>query len=314
MEYFLLKPNGELTGTFSIEQVRAMLSTDFIGWDTRYWHEGMTEWRPVDRIEESLKFQPPVPAPSQTVPPQKLAAVLRAVRPPAPRLEASKVPDVRLKPAETRPDVPPAIRSTPPTPSSPPATPTPRLAAEIPPREAPVASPPVREFRSKAARVAERLLCAVFGAAIALAIVYADSAERFIVNALSSKITLSDGNTYVLLDPSAIKTFEQDIQDAPEVEALKNRIGQTTNPVILERLDIEEEKESARHTEEVKQRYIQNGSAELIDPGTYLILAYYDDRGEPTTRRNGDSIWIAIRYKDRTVYAFKKLDSAQNAR
>src|ERR1700733_312339 len=90
MEYFLIKPNGEQTGTYSIEQVKTMLAAGYIGKDTRYWHEGITEWLPVSRIDESLKFVPPEPEASTTIPPQKVAAVLKAIPPPATKLEPSK--------------------------------------------------------------------------------------------------------------------------------------------------------------------------------------------------------------------------------
>ena len=59
MEYFILKPDGEQTGTFSIDQIRAMLNSGHIGPDTRYWHEGISDWQPIDRIEESVNFPEP---------------------------------------------------------------------------------------------------------------------------------------------------------------------------------------------------------------------------------------------------------------
>jgi hypothetical protein len=84
VEYFLLKANGEQTGTYSVDQVKAMLASGYIEQNTLYWKEGMTGWRSVTRIDEpidpseiltttpetirTVKIPKPPPAPSKPLP------------------------------------------------------------------------------------------------------------------------------------------------------------------------------------------------------------------------------------------------------
>ena len=304
MEYFLIKPNGEQTGTFSIDQVKAMLAAGYIDQDARYWHEGITDWQPIDRIDESLQFEPPPAPPSKTVPPEKLAAVLKAVPPPSTKLEKSKIPGTKPKQPENTPSVPAAInRELEPGETD--------LAPETVPAAAPDSTiPPIRESRSRIPRLLERALFMVLGAVIAVAVLRGDAVVNYVSDLLASKIVLTDASTFVLLDPSSIKAFSDSMQDSTMIKTLKDQIAQTNDPVAIQRLNIGIETENARHAEEIRQQFLRANSAQFIDPGTYRILAYYDAQGAPITPRNGQPAWVAITYKDHTVYAFKAGDSA----
>jgi len=304
MEYFLIKPNGEQTGTYSIEQVRAMLAAGYIDNDTRYWHEGIDGWQPIDRIEESLQFEPPPPPPSKTVPPQKLAAVLKAVPPPATKLE--KPAGLESKPRKAAgPTIPTATR------------PVAALAdEELPAREEstldpPVASQPLPAPSPKSSSLVERILYFALGALLMLAVLRGPAAVHYISDKLADKITLTDTSNFVLLDAATIKPFTRDMQpSSPTIESLRAQIAQTTDPVALDRLKIGMENEISRHEDEVCQQYLRANSAQAIDPGTYRVLAYYDDQGEVTTPRKDQVVWVAISYREHTVYALKPVDSA----
>jgi hypothetical protein len=301
MEYFLIKPNGETTGTYSIEQVRAMLAAGYIGQDTRYWHEGITGWQPIDRIEESLQFEPPPPPPSKTVPPQKLAAVLKAVPPPATKLEKPKEPETPRKVGG--PSIPAATRV--PSPLVEEAIPS----GEVPAREASAVVPPSRKLPSKSPRLLERLLFSTLGALLMLAVLRGPAAVRYISDQLTDKIILTDTSNFVLLDPATIKPFTQDMHSSPVIEALQSQITQTTDPVALARLKINVDTEISHHTDETREQYLRAHSALNIDAGTYRILAYYDDKGGGFKPRKGQAAWVAIHYRDQTVYAFRPATS-----
>ncbi len=310
MEYFLIKPNGEQTGTYSIEQVRAMLAADYIDKDTRYWHEGITEWQSVSRIEESLKFVPPEPEPAKTIPPQRVAAALKAIPPPATKIETSKkskgkqrkpggpsLPAASTSPAATRSESPPIDEEVPPDEVTTPEVPVAAHAAPAPP--------------SKIPRLVERLLCAALGAVVMFAVLRGPAIVSYISDQLADKIILTDTNNFVLLDAATIKSFAQDMQSSPMVESLKNQIAQTTDPVALERLKIGMDNENSRHGDEVQQQYLRANNALKVDPGTYRILAYYDDQGVLTQPRKNQAVWVAIPYRDQTVYALRPADTAQ---
>ena len=310
MEYFLIKPDGETTGTFSIEQIRAMVDSGFIGHDTRYWHEGITGWQPIDRIEESLQFEPPAPAPAKTVAPQKVAALLRAVPPPSTKLEkvekkASSLLAIPSTPAvpgdvrpEARPYIPPAGQRDPYVPSM--------LAAARAEAASPAPARPTPDSRSKKAHMLERILLVFLGAFIVAAIDHGVAVVQMIGDALSTKITLSGDDTFVLLDPSTIKAFEQDLQNSPNVQTLELQIRQTADPVTLQRLRAGVQTETARHQDDVRQQYVRNNSAEYIEGATYRILNFYDDNGAPIDPSEGKATWVAINYKDHTVYAHRE--------
>jgi hypothetical protein len=302
MEYFLIKPNGEQTGTYSIEQVRAMLAAGYIDHDTRYWHEGIDGWQPIDRIEESLQFVPPPPPPAKTVPPKKLAAVLKAVPPPATKLE--KPDGLESKP---RTPVGPSI----PTPTRPVSA---FVDEELPAREESTFVPPVAPQRLPAplpesSRLVERLLYFALGAVLMLAVLRGPSAVHYISDKFADKITLTETSNFVLLDVATIKSFNRDMQSSPTVESLKARIAQTTDPVSLDRLKIGMENEISRHEDEVRQQYLRANSAQTIDAGTYRIRAYYDDQGHATTARKDQAQWVAISYREHTVYALRPTNS-----
>ena len=50
MDYYILNPDGERAGPYSIDQVRAMWANDRVTLGTLYWTEGLDEWRPLSEI------------------------------------------------------------------------------------------------------------------------------------------------------------------------------------------------------------------------------------------------------------------------
>jgi hypothetical protein len=305
MEYFLIKPDGETTGTFNIDQIRAMMNSGFIGPDTRYWHEGITGWIPIDRIEESLQFEPPAPTATKSIPAHKIAAVLKAVPPPSTKLE-SKGPDLVAKKAADRlPYVPPVV----------PREHTPR---EHPPTEeredpwpAPAQAAPtiIKEYRDKPPSLLSRLLYILVGALIVLALDHGADAIHSVSDSLASKLTLTGDGAFALLYPAKIQSFEHDLHTAPMVDILKNQISQVTDAGLKQRLTIGVETERVRHISEVRQQYVRDNNAEFIDANTYRIISFYDLNGNDTTEQKGQPVWVAIKFRDRVVYVFKGSDA-----
>jgi hypothetical protein len=296
MEYFLLKPDGEQMGTFSIEQVRTMLNTGFIDRDTRYWHEGATEWIPVDRIDESLQFEPPARAPVATVPPQKIAAVLKAVPPPSPKQEIPHATPVQVIKGEYHPIV---LRPTVSIPLEAPAESVPKTDPEPVARvPAPIVAPPPRR------RFVDWAFYLFQVAILALALNYAVPAFHYVSELFTRKITLAASENYVLLSLATIPSFADDMQNSPIAQSLQLQIERTTDPDILLRLKIGLVKERARHIDEVEQRYLQDGSAEIIPPGSYKLLDYLDAKGHLVTAGSGQIAWAVISDQNRTLYAY----------
>ena len=286
MEYFILKPDGEQTGTYSLDQIRSMLNSGYIGLDTRYWHEGISDWQPLDRIEESVNFPEPSPNEPPSCPAAPLAALVRQPRPrhhprrissrsaPAPPPSAappSSHPSSRTSPRRSRPPTSPPPRSSSNTP-----TPTARL-------------PPSSRFRSRepppsAARPAAPLLTGaqlrtLSTFLLALAIIAAVIASRHPARSPLSKVTLTSRNDYVLVDQAAIKTFEADMKNSPVADSLQKQAALTTDPVVLQKINIGLQQETARHTQEILQQYLRGGKAQVVAPGTYNTVAYLNDDG-----------------------------------
>lgn len=310
MEYFLIKPDGETTGTFSIEQVRAMLNAGFIGPDTRYWHEGISDWQPIDRIEESLNFEPPPKEEARAIPSQRIAQVLKSVPPPSTKLERVKGPHSQPLPTPTRAENwsynPPSV------PASEGADhpdvevygPAEGLGAE------PHAAPGPAARRTG---LAKKISYVLLGAAIALAIDRGPSLVAAISDALATKVTLSGTDTFVLLDPATIKSFHQDIENSPTIDALQQQLAHTAEPMAQQRLRIGIDTERSRHTDEVRQQYLRSNSAQYIDAGTYRVLNSYDEDGNPTTMAKDQPAWVAVPYHGHTVYAFKAAENRATA-
>jgi hypothetical protein len=318
MEYFILKPDGEQTGTYSIEQIRAMLNTGFIGPDTRYWHEGINEWQPIDRIEESLNFpEPGADEPhASPPPPQKLSGSL-----------ARAIPS----PYQQKRTTGPTVNVTTPVPEKTPAAPiipeAPRRVLEIP-TESDLRDPedlfdPLPDVRPDAesslagpAPTAKRLdraprrplplgtlLYAGTTTLLVVAIIVAIILSRHPARSPLSRVTLTSGNDYVLLDQTAIKSFEDEMRNSAAVDSLRQQIGTSTDPVLIQRININLEKMTQEHAAEVTQDYIRTGRAQIVPPGTYDATAYFDDAGVLTPTRPGLP-WVALTVNGRIVYAY----------
>jgi hypothetical protein len=316
MDYFILKPDGEQTGTFSIDQIRAMLNTGFIGNDTRYWHEGITDWQPIDRIEESLNFPEhrptdPHPAPppvrrlsgsiARAIPsPQQLkrAAPSSPILAPSARAEKPLVPGVPPRNGEiVAPSIPvPAATVDPlaevPTPDEPT---TDQLLA-------PDSRPPVAHRPRQPARPSGYLFYAVPVLMLALATSLVVVFLRTHATSPLSSVTLAADKVFVLHDQASIRPFEDDMRNNPVVDSLKRQIEQSTDAELIQRLKIGLEKEAARHSDEVTQQYIAGGKAEFIQPGRYDAVAYFDDNGVLTFPSAGQP-WVALTYRGEIVYA-----------
>lgn len=313
MEYFLIKPNGETTGTYSIEQVRSMLAAGFIDQDVRYWHEGITGWQPIDRIEESLKFEPPAaaPTPAKAVPAQKIAAALKAVPPAATKLEKKTTPGE--KPRREAPAIPlPGATAT--------RTPSSEVGDDVPPgedypvpeKDETVAYLPAPKPKSNALRWIERFAFVFLGMLLTVVALRGPAVLRYISDKLTDKLVVTESTNFVLVDAATIKSFNQDMQETPMVENLKNQITQTDDPVAVQRLKAGIANEITRHAEEIRQQYLRANSAETIDPGSYVVVAYYDEQGNPTTSPRMDQpCWVGITYREHTVYAFKTPETVQ---
>jgi hypothetical protein len=322
MEYFLLKSDGEQSGTYSIEQIRKMLKEGFIGHDVRYWHDGIAEWQPIDRIEESVNFRPPEPEPAPFVSNQsKKAGIPRAASapPPATKLERA-VPGTPQKrvanpytprrepaPATTGPAVSYPTVPEPTVTQIEPGEPEDKAVPEVEqPAPAPAHAP-----QNPARRAFDYILNALPISLVAVAIAIAVQ-NRNAPDSPLGRITLAAGTTYVLYDQASIKPFEDELRESDVAQSLQNQMAQATDPAAAQRLAVSAEKERANHVSTVCQEYIQNNKAAFIDAGTYTALAYFDNNGTLIQPREGDA-WVAINYNDRIVFVYKgaDLDGAQ---
>jgi hypothetical protein len=138
---------------------------------------------------------------------------------------------------------------------------------------------------------------------LALAIIAAIVASRHPAKSPLSKITLTSGNVYVLVDQPSIKAFEDDMRNSPVAESLEKQMDQATDPALVQRLNIGLQQEISRHSDQVTQEYLRSGKAKIIEPGTYSTVAFFDDDGVLTAPRAG-APWVAILYHGNVVYAF----------
>ena len=322
MDYFILKSDGEQTGTYSLDQIRAMLKTGFVGPDTCYWHEGIVDWQPIERIEESLGFTGAASESGQKVlpPPHRLKGSLaRAI--PSPQQQK------RPLPGEPSPGPAPEIAASAETvfgpaeaPAIPTATTLPYLngktvhhAEPAAPALAPIASP-VGEMPFAPASVRKKtrwqfpvsttyLLYAGPALLIALAIIAAIIASRHPARSPLSKVTLTDRNVYVLLEQSKIGDFATAMRTSPVAAALVRQMAQSNDPVFIQRMSVGLQKETVQHRVEVTQHFLESGAARIIEPGDYTALSYFDDKGAIVVPRAGEP-WVAVLYRGNIVFAY----------
>ena len=316
MEYFILKPDGEQTGTFSLEQIRAMLNSGIIDSGTRYWHEGIPEWQPIDRIEESTNFPEPDPHQLHAPPPPRkwTGSLARAI--PSPQQQKQKSGPVALTtpapPAPAAPAVPEPIRPVVeiPAPSVPvevlpPANGASLHAAAAISRERAAAnaprSSPRRRFRFPLPSAAQ--VCAVALLLLTAAIIAAIVASRHPAKSALSEVTITLHNDCVLTDQAAIKPFEDDMRNSPVVARLKDLIAKSTDPAFIQSANVGLQQEITKHQTDVTHDYVQNGKAEIIEVGAYRTVAYFDDKGSLLVAHAG-APWVAILYKGTIVYAY----------
>jgi hypothetical protein len=320
MEYFILKPDGEQTGTFSLEQIRSMLNSGFIGADTRYWHEGISGWQPIDRIEESTNFpEPDSHKPQAPPPPSKWTGSLaRAIPSPHHKRPSGPIPEVSGSAAPPSPAVPEPHRPVV-------EIPEPKLRIETPPtangasthdepiiHEAPAISrgqavaeaprtPTRRRFRLPLPSFAHvRLASSIL---LAAAIIAAIVASRHPAKSALSQVTLTSRNDCVLTDQTAIKPFEEEMRNSPVIARLKDLIAKSTDTAFVQSASIGLQQEIAKHETDVTHEYVQNGKAEIVETGSYRTVAYLDDNGALVVAHAG-APWAAILYKGAIVYAY----------
>jgi hypothetical protein len=318
MEYFILKPDGEATGTYSLEQIRDMLKTGFIGLDTCYWHEGIPDWQPIERIEGSVHVPEPHPdQPKALPPPHKWSGSLaRAI--PSPY-------QVRKPSGPIVPGTDPAPSRTTATTLAVPAVPVPHRPATAVPTSAPrtdssvharaaatnghaaaetrgenAVSPRRRSWlpRPSAARV-----CAVALILLTAAIVTALVESRHPAKSPLSRVTVSLHNNCVLTSQTAIKPLEADMADAPVVARLRDIIAKSTSAAFKQSAEVGLRDEIEKHEREVTQKYLDDGRAQFVAPGLYDAVAYLDDNGELVPAHRGDP-WAAFTYRGAVVYTY----------
>jgi hypothetical protein len=310
MEFFILKPDGEQTGTYSLDQIRSMLNSGFIGPDTRYWHEGIPDWQPIERIEESVDYPEPDPHEPHAPPPHKWSGSLARAIPSPYQQKRSPAAEPKEPKKPATPAVPEPHRAAAEIPISSlriesqtysgatPGTTSREAARAVLPRPA-----PRRGFRLPRPTTAQ--LYIITSALLALAILAAVIASRHPAHSAFSNVTLLSHNTCVLLNQSDIKPFEDEIHNAPVVTRLKNIIATSTDNGFVQVASNGLQDEIAKHETEVTQKYVQANKAKVIDPGSYDAVAYLDDTGAIVTAHAG-APWVALRLHDTgaIVYAY----------
>jgi len=312
MEYFILKPDGEQTGTYSLEQVRAMLNSGFIGPDAQYWHEGIADWQPVDRIEESINFPEPDPHHQHAPPLHKWSGSLaRAI--PSPHQQKRAAP-AQSAPASDAPIAPSPSIPEPHLPAA--AIPAPSRRIEPAPHSNGVAAPnpaareitptaePRRRIRwPRLPRPSARQIYAFTSTLLALAILTAVVASRHPARSAFSQVTLLSRNDCVLLDQASIKPFEDDMHNAPVVARLKALIAASKDSAFVQTASHGLADEIAQHETQVTQKYLQAAKAQVIEPGAYRTVGYLDDNGHLVAAHAG-APWAAILNHGTVVYAY----------
>ena len=333
MEYFILKPDGEQTGTFSLEQIRAMLNSGFIDTGSRYWHEGIVDWQPIERIEESINY--PEPDPHQLhapPPPQKWTGSLaRAIPSPNQLRQKSGPVAINTAPVFAEVPAPPAMPAVPaplrPTAESPAST----LRVESTPasngttghepsaptisRERAVAEAPRTEPREpfRLPRIpmpSATQICALGLILLVAAIIAAIVASRHPAKSAFSEVTVTLHNDCVLTDQKAIRSFGQDMRDQRHsiaIARLKDLVTKSTDPAFIQTAGVSLQQAILKYETGVTRDYVQDGKAEIIEPGTYHTVAFFDDSGNLVVAHAG-AAWAAILYKGAVVYAYLGAD------
>ena len=327
MDYFILKPDGEQSGTYSIDQVRAMLNSGYIGLDTRYWHEGIADWQPIERIEESTNYPEPDPHQPHAPPaPQRWTGSLaRAIPSPTQLRQKSgpvaitttpataEVPPAPAVPAVLRPaaEIPAStlrVESAPPdsngTTTHEPAAPT--ISRERAVAEAPRAEPrePFRFPRISLPSATQ--LCALGLILLVAAIIAAIVASRHPAKSAFSEVTITLHNNCVLTDQTAIRSFGQDMRDQRHsiaIARLKDLVAKSTDPAFIQTAGVSLQQAILKYETGVTRDYVQDGKAEIIEPGTYHTVAFFDDKGILVVAHAG-AAWAAILYNGKVVYAY----------
>jgi hypothetical protein len=310
MEYFILKPDGE-TGTYSLDQVRSMLNSGIIGPEARYWHEGISDWQPVERIEESINFPEPDPHVPQTPPPHKWSGSLARAIPSPYQQKRPPIAGPSAPAAPAAPSVPEPVRAAAEIPTS-------SLRLEIPPHTNGSAAPasaareiaratepqrPVRRRRFRLPRPSAAQVNAITTTFLALAVLAAVIASRHPARSAFSRVTLLSHDNCVLLSQADIKPLEDAMHNAPVVARLKGIIATSTDSAFVRAASAGLQDEIAKHETEVTQHYTQVGKAEVIPTGPYDAVAYFDDNGALIIAHAG-APWVALRYGNGIVYAY----------
>jgi hypothetical protein len=311
MEYFILKPDGEQTGTFSLEQIRDMLKTGFIGLDTRYWHEGIPDWQPVERLEGSVYFPEPDPTqPKALPPPHKWSGSLARAIPSPHQIKKPSGPIM----LGAEPTTVPAASAAPAIPAVPaPQRPATAVTTSAPRTESTVYARAAADThvekavsprrRSWLPRPSAAQICAVALILLTAAIVTAIVESRHPAKSPLSHVTISLHNNCVLTTQTAIKPIEVDMADAPVIARLRDVIDKSTNAAFKQSADVGLYDEIEKHEREVTQKYLDDGQAQFVAPGIYDAVAYLDDNGNLIPARAGDP-WAAFTYRGAVVYTY----------
>jgi hypothetical protein len=235
----------------------------------------------------------PEPLPERLPPPRTEPVPARRQSPP-PRVEAALPQHLFADPEAFASEIPAA------------SAPGDESADSSPKPQAEAAQSPTR---SRAA-LTTYLLYAVPALLLAAAVIFWSSSSHQPAAGSMNEITVTDKTNYVLLDQATIKSFEQDLLASSSLQSLQAQLNQTTDPVIIQKLTLEIEKERVQNEQSVHQQYIQDGKAELIDPGTYAIVAFFDEDGRLIMPQEGN-VWVGFKYRGQIVYALKSAEPAQ---
>jgi hypothetical protein len=330
MEYFILKPDGEQTGTFSLDQIRAMLNSGFIDAGSRYWHEGIVDWQPIERIEESINYPEPdphqlhappapqkwtgslaraIPSPTQLRQKSGPVALTTPVSAEVPAAPATPAVPALLRPAAEIPASTLRVESTPATNGTyEPAAPT--ISRERAVAEAPREEPRVPFRFPRIPMPSATQVCALGVILLVAAIIAAIVASRHPAKSAFSEVTITLHNNCVLTDQKAIRSFGQDMRDqrhSISIARLKDLVASSTDPAFIQTAGVSLQQAILKYETGVTRDYVQDGKAEIIEPGTYHTVAFFDDSGNLVVAHAG-AAWAAVLYKGAVVYAYLGAD------
>ncbi len=168
---------------------------------------------------------------------------------------------------------------------------------------------PRRRFRLPLPSAAQ--FAAVMATLLLAAVITAIVMSRHPARSPLNHVSLSLHNNCVLTDQAAIKPFEDDIHTLPVADKLRGMIASSKDQAFIKSVTTGLQHEIAQHEIDVTLKYLQDGKAEVIAPGTYDTVAYLDDNGALVVAKPGQP-WAALMYRGGVVYAYLGADFRLN--